>query len=102
MFSADADIALVITFTDFAGPDWTLRKNGCLDEMLEELLSPLETATSLFAPKLAVHDMYVLREEDTQGLIAAMCEPGAAVVAIFDADHQKPKQNSAKFKTLYI
>lgn len=101
VFSAAADIALVITFTDFAGPDWMLGKNGCLDEMWEELLRPLETATSLLAPKLAVHDMYVLREEVMEGLIAAMCEPGAAVVAIFDTDHQKPKQNSARLKSTF-
>lgn len=70
--------------------------------MWEELLSPFEIATSLFVPKLAVHDMYVLWGEDMQDLIAAMCEPGAAVVAIFDTDHQKSKQNSARLRSTYI
>jgi hypothetical protein len=95
LFSAAPDIALVTTFWNFTYPDVKLCKNGCLDEMWEELVSFVQDASLYSVLKFAVLVIILLREEDKQGLIVVMSMPGVEVAAIFN--HLRPLKIKPKF-----
>lgn len=84
LYSAAPDTALVATFWNFTFPDVKLWKNGCLDEMWEELVSLVQDASLCSALKFALLVMTLLREEDKQELIVVISMPGVEVAAIFN------------------
>ena len=82
LFSLASAIALVTTFSNLAGVETDVWKNGCVDDKCEELVSLDQAPLLTLVEKDVVLDIIILREEEMHGLAVAMCMLGVAVAAI--------------------
>lgn len=82
LFSLASDIALVTTLSNLLEDDVKPSWKGCTDDMWHALVSLFHGAALELPPRITAPDLKSLQEEKTEGLTAAICRLGAAVVAI--------------------
>lgn len=79
MLSLASDIALVKNLSNLMEDDVKLRCKGITDDIWHELVSLFHDAALQLSPRIAAPALKSLREEEKEGLTAAICRPEAAV-----------------------